>query len=78
MAFRTAKVQATTALTGYYGVKKMAALHGQPVDDSQWPILKQVRTSLQTVFGADAPDKRKPITFEMLSHMYHYFTAKSV
>ena len=77
MAYRTGTVKASTALSGYYGVKKMAAFYGQKVDDSQWPLLKQVKTSLHTVFGADAPDKRKPITFELLAQMYKYFNLKN-
>ena len=77
MADRTTEVQASTVKANYYGVKKMAVFHGQNVDDSQWHILKQVKISLDTVFGANTPDKRRPITFELLRKMYKYFNMKN-
>lgn len=73
LAHRTTEVKAASALTNYYGVKKLALYHGYPVDDSNWHLFKQVKASIVNVFGANTPDKRLPITFEMLKKMYNYF-----
>ena len=72
LAHRTSEVKASSALTNYYGVKKMATFFGQPFDDTNWQMLKQVKISIGRVFGADTPDKRLPVTFEMLHKMYKH------
>ena len=73
LAFRTTEVKASSAISGYYGVKKMALYHGHPVDDSKWKYLKEARATIDKVFGARTPDRRMPITFELLGKMYPYF-----
>ena len=76
-AYRTTEVKANTATTNYYGVKKLAMYHGHPVDDSNWEYLHAVRRSIDTVFGGNTPDKRLPITFELLGKMYKYFNMRN-
>ena len=73
LAQRTTEVKASSALSGYYVVKKIATFHGYPVDDTQWTYLQQAKKTMDKVFGARTPDRRMPITFELLGKMYNYF-----
>ena len=73
LAHRTSEVKANSALTNYYGVKKLALYYGYPTEDTSWHWLKQAKTTIKEIFGTNTPDKRLPITFEMLEKMYPYF-----
>ena len=73
LAHRTTEVQGPSANTNYFGLKKLALFFGQPFDDTNWQQLKAARKTLKDVFGANTPDKRLPITFELLAKMYKYF-----
>ena len=73
LAHRTTEVQGPSANTNYFVLKKLALFHGHPIDDTNWQRLKAARKTLKDVFGANTPDKRLPITFELLGTMYKYF-----
>ena len=77
MAYRTTEVQANSALTNYYGMKKLAAYHGFPIVDKDWELLKIAKTTMKTKFGARTPNKRQPTTVELAAEMYKYFNMKN-
>ena len=77
LAYRTTEVQANSALSNYYGVKKLAKYHGYPINDTKWYHLQAAKTTMETIFGANTPDQRLPVTFNLLTKMYPYFNMKN-
>ena len=47
--------------------------YGFPVQDQNWEYVKLAKSTMKELFGARTPDKRLPITFELLGKMYPYF-----
>ena len=73
LAFRTTEVKASSALTNYYGMKKIAMYHGYPVSDKNWEFVQSAKRTMKKEFGANTPDVRKPATFEFVETIYPYF-----
>ena len=63
---RGIKLKYATVVNDFYSVAYFSRLHGQPLDIKLLKMSKQLRKDIRKVFKNDTPDKRLPITLELL------------
>ena len=47
--------------------------HGYPINDKNWEFVQAAKRTMKKEFGANTPDIRMPVTFELAKAMYPYF-----
>ena len=64
-------VQKNTVFKDLYAIKKFALYMGFPIDYSKMHYLNQLKLGMSKRFGKNPPDKRLPITLELLHSIYN-------
>ena len=68
--FRIRKVRKNTVFKDLYAIKKFAIFMGYPFEFSTMVYLNQLKLGMSKRFGVNPPDKRLPITLELLE-LFH-------
>ena len=76
MAKRATKVKVETVARDLSAIRDLSISYGFPLEWKDFPQIKQLKKGLFNVYGKSEPDKRKPVTFEILKQFYSKLNIK--
>ena len=71
MAQRASKVKVDTVQRDLSAIRDLSHQYGFPIEWKDFPQITMLKKGLYKVYGQSPPDKRKPVTFEVLKQFYN-------